>query len=191
MRFEDVFALFSCGFVTLGCLLSVVRVKSKWIFPITVSVLMLLPIGGINWLLLLRGIVGDFSLASLWLAVLGMVKFYQPSHIWLKQQSRLVMWVLLAGLLLYPGALGWGAVDPYTWGYRNPFMLLALGIVLFSSILKNQWLVYLWLVSAFIFFNLELFESTNLWDYLIDPVAVLWSLVIFGRRLIWRVKMKN
>jgi len=88
----------------------------------------------------------------------------------------------LAGLALYPFALGVGGVDPYEWGWRFSALFVAMGTLTAWLIWKQRWFGYVLLLAA-IAFHLRLLESSNYWDYLVDPAYCLVSLIA----LVWRL----
>ncbi|MCH8544570.1 MAG: hypothetical protein LAT61_13465 [Alcanivorax sp.] len=137
---------------------------------------------------------GRFSITSGLLAVLYLL------HPWCQrrpgwgslalpdgQRRMLIFGVIVAGLVVYPAALGLGpgagAAD--IWGagfgdFRLSTGLLCLGLALW--VLRAYHLCLL-LVAAQCAFALQLLPSGNLWDYLLDPwlctgaiVTVLWAL---------------
>jgi hypothetical protein len=95
----------------------------------------------------------------------------------------------LGGLVLYPLALGLGKFDPYEWGWS--FSPLFAGIAVLTG-----WLVWkqnrfgILLLLAIVAYHLQLLESTNYWDYLLDPVycliAILALSYLLVRRCCWR-----
>jgi len=106
----------------------------------------------------------------------------------LDSKALLTCWVssLTAGVILFPMALGLGRFDPYPagWGFSWMFVLVcAFTVVLL--IMKDRFAVVL--IAAILAYNLQLLESTNLWDYLIDPFLVIISCIALGRRL-WQAK---
>jgi hypothetical protein len=121
-----------------------------------------------------RGELGDLSLTSLIvLAHFQLQKIYPCGD--LKTVSLSFAWLLgIAGLLLYLSTLGIIPVDLYSWGYF-PRLLLGLFILaelmLWWSSKLNAWF---WLI-ALIAFLLKLQSSSNLWDYLFDPILWLIS----------------
>jgi hypothetical protein len=89
---------------------------------------------------------------------------------------------LMAGLALYPMALGMGTFDPYAAGWRFSWLfviLLVMTLVLIFS--KNRFSVVL--LATILAYNLHLLESPNLWDYVVDPLLVLISIA----GLTWRI----
>lgn len=102
----------------------------------------------------------------------------------LNDRAILTCWIfsLIAGAALYPMALGLTRWDPYTagWGFSWLFLLL-FSLTLVLLVMKNRFAVVL--VAAISAYNLGLLESTNLWDYLIDPFLVLASCIGLARRI--------
>jgi hypothetical protein len=81
----------------------------------------------------------------------------------------------LAGLVLYPAALGLGRWDPYTSGWQFSALFVAVGLV--AAFLLGRGHRLGWVVlTAIAAWHLRLLESTNYWDYLVDPVYFLISL---------------
>jgi hypothetical protein len=79
---------------------------------------------------------------------------------------------LLAGAALYPMALGAGAFDPYPAGWHFSWLfVILLGVTLGLLFLKNRFSVVL--LATILAYDLHLLESSNLWDYLVDPILVL------------------
>ena len=79
---------------------------------------------------------------------------------------------ILAGAALYPMALGAGAFDPYPAGWHFSWLfVILLGATLMLLFLKNRFSVVL--LATILAYNLHLLESSNLWDYLVDPILAL------------------
>jgi hypothetical protein len=85
-------------------------------------------------------------------------------------------------LVLYPLALGIGAADPYAWGWRLSPLFVVVGVITAWLIWTGSAFGVLLLLSAAAL-HLHLLESTNYWDYLLDPFYGLVSLTALGRRL--------
>jgi hypothetical protein len=81
---------------------------------------------------------------------------------------------LLAGVALYPMALGAGLFDPYSAGWHFSWLFVLLLVITLGLLFsKNRFSIVL--LATILAYNLHLLESSNLWDYLIDPVLVLIS----------------
>ena len=103
----------------------------------------------------------------------------------LDKNALLTCWLfsLTAGVILYPMALGLSRFDPYQagWGFSWLFVVVC-GVTILLLIMKNRFAVVL--IAAILAHNLRLLESTNLWDYLVDPFMVLVSCIALGSRLL-------
>jgi hypothetical protein len=153
---------------------------------ITITVT-LLPMGGLSLAGAVRGITGDLSISTLLLLALTlrdrlMVTANASKPV--SETHNFLMWVVLAAMLLYPSALGLSYVDTYRWGFGNMYFLAALacvfviayrwemGLVMWSAILS----VAAWVVGWY--------ESTNIWDYLIDPWLSIYAIAVLIMRMI-------
>lgn len=100
-----------------------------------------------------------------------------------RSQSTLLVLGAVAGVFLYPWALGAAPFDPYALGY-NPRGLagtvIALAVVCWFVSLRGAAVTVLISIVAY---HLRLYGSANLWDYLIDPWVVIIGLFILGRGL--------
>lgn len=154
----------------------------KWVILVFFAVLWV-PVGQaqIPLLAYVRGISSDLSITLVLLACAGPFRRLLPGLAPVEQISLLTV-ILLAALLLYPMALGWGNWDPYRLGWGNIGMwgtLLVLTAVCWVSGLR--WLPVL-MASALLCWSVGLLESGNLWDYLLDPWLVL-AACVYGIRL--------
>lgn len=89
---------------------------------------------------------------------------------------------LLGLLLLYPLSLGPWDLDPYRWGFA-PWVLsgalAAVGIAVSFCLPALALLLGLALAG----FGLRLSGSDNLWDYVLDPMLVIYSVFFLSNRL--------
>ena len=84
--------------------------------------------------------------------------------------------LVLAGLGLYPGAIGILNYDTYVLGFSGYLLPLLLAAILGYAIYRRYVLIALVLNIGILGFLLSAGRSLNLWDYVIDPVA--WLLAI-------------
>lgn len=82
----------------------------------------------------------------------------------------------LAGLALYPGAIGFLNYDPYVLGYSGYLLPLVLVALLAYAVYRRFFFVVAALNIGILGFLLSAGRSLNLWDYVIDPVG--WMLAI-------------
>jgi hypothetical protein len=83
---------------------------------------------------------------------------------------------VIASLVLYPSALGLTHVDTYSWGWACNGFVAAVTLITIVLLWKRNRLGLL-LLLALGAFAFRFQASTNLWDYLIDPI---YGVVAFG-----------
>ncbi|MEQ1525795.1 MAG: hypothetical protein ABL911_03485 [Gallionella sp.] len=137
----------------------------------------MLPISGLSLAAYLRGGIGDVSITTLLLLCSVLAKPWL-SCATLDNKNRLILFglIAIAALALYPMALGVGAYDPYRLGYGNAsFVTTVLLIALVAWYWKTYWLT-LCIACATLAWAVGWYESTNLWDYLLDPFVAGYTL---------------
>ena len=102
-----------------------------------------------------------------------------------KDHAAIFACTSLAGLVLYPLTLGIGGWDPYELGYR-PLAMLGILLVLAAW---GRWRGYR--AAAFVpiivlAWCAGLLESTNLWDYLLDPLVAIYGVGWLATALVRR-----
>lgn len=166
------------------------RYASGWagagLFAVLCTVF-LLPLGSLPLAAYLRGALGDLSFSTLALILAALLPGMRPVS---NEARQMCSWlvVLLAASLLYPLALGAGSLDPYRWGFGAPWFLAAV-LALGGLAYRVRWpLVPTVVALAVLAWSFGLYESRNLWDYLMDPLLVIyaaWRVFVSG--LGWRV----
>lgn len=156
-------------------------------------IIILIPFGELSNAAKLRGLVGDLSMTSL----LGMtlISFsYITGKDYLNRYNRyvLLLSVLCAAAFLYPMTMGMTFFDPYLLGYGSyGFAAVVLLIAVISWYIR-AYVMAAALLLAMVAYSVGLYESRNLWDYLIDPVvtlyAVLWLASTVLRNLYQRLR---
>ena len=99
-----------------------------------------------------------------------------------REHRTILIGAAFAALTLYPLALGLGPFDPYALGYAGQALPLILGLgAALSWWWGRRWTAVL-LAAVLWAWLLELGESQNLWDYLLDAwlglFAVFWMLTV-------------
>lgn len=127
---------------------------------------------------LVRGVVGDVSIASgvlLVLIILNQFDFSDKKEFVLNNIEKIS--ISLIGLLLYLSTFGFFKIDFYSYGYLSLIMLCSVSGLSFLLMLFNRRLGLV-LMIALLGFYLKLQASNNLWDYLLDPV--LWLVLLIN-----------
>ena len=131
-----------------------------------------LPFGDAGLLLLgyARGVLSDFSVTSVVLSVLFIGQrsgfLNGPGDV---EKRALFIALSFAALLLYPTALGWGDWDAYNLGWGSTAGVAVLSLLMLFCFWRRFRLLPLLMAAALLAWSIGLLESTNLWDYLIDP----------------------
>ncbi len=103
-----------------------------------------------------------------------------------------IFWFAI-GMTLYPAALGFFNTDVYSFGFHNSmnWCVLAVSVV---AMLRRYQILGLCLAFSVLAHLLNLHESRNLWDYVIDPwlwIAAIVSLPAGMCRQLLGAKLKN
>ncbi|MFC5522631.1 hypothetical protein [Polaromonas jejuensis] len=164
-----------------------------WVKWVTAACFFLLwcPVGAARLPLLayVRGISSDLSITLVALVGLGLWERLRGSRaIATREWMALNGVVAAAALFLYPLALGWGDWDAYRAGWGTWGLWSALFAVSLIFWLKGLRLLPMLVALALLAWTAGLLESTNLWDYLMDPwlaMAALFQCAQFGWLKLW------
>ena len=176
-------------------IVTVILVACKQLrLPIAVRAVLLLPAG---WLVVmpinglpvagyLRALPGELSITTLILLFAASMsalldrKIYEPKSLFL-----LMLLVLTVGLFLYPFSLGFTHLDPYAWGYSSKILLAFFFAAALTAWYLNLYFLVIVIVLDVSAYLMGIYESTNIWDYLIDPLLTLFA---FFWLIIWMIK---
>jgi hypothetical protein len=174
---NDLIALLGIALVlSAGCLrlLSWRRGVTPWGKWATVAVLVLLwcPVGPARLPIVayVRGISSDLSISLVAIACVGLYQRLSGARLVDGRERTLVNVVFAAGaVFLYPLALGWGDWDAYRLGWGSAGLWAVLLLLSLACWAKGFRLLPVLLALALLAWVAGALESTNLWDYLIDP----------------------
>ena len=140
------------------------------ILGLAAAAVLSLPAGSLSFAAWVRGLNANFSLPLTGLLAVAIWET-EFNRNWFTPRDWTAAWLFgaVAGLALYPFALGWGPFDPYAWGWHFSPLFVA-SAALTTGLLWKQNRFGLLLLLAILSYNLRLLESTNYWDYLVDPL---------------------
>lgn len=159
-------------------------------FPVPLKMILVLLIGNVLFWPLgfelplvayIRGVTGDLSIVLTLLLWSSLLPGSRP----LPTACKLAIAVI--ALAFYPLALGLGMIDPYAWGYGSITFLISVIAFALVCALAN-WTKGVWIIAiAIIAWSAHWHESSNLWDYLLDPLLAIWIFadlvgMIYSRR---------
>jgi hypothetical protein len=162
--------------------------------PVIVAGAALVPFDSLPLAAYLRGVIGDLSISTLTLLVLLLHSSCMvPTRPVGEEDSggrhMLHFLIASAAMVFYPLALGAGLYDPYRWGFGNPWFIGVLLVMALFAYFLGKWLVALIITLAGLAWVGDWYESTNLWDYLLDPFVAIYAtaaLLKQGLRLLRR-----
>jgi hypothetical protein len=147
---------------------------------IGITLLLLLPLDGDPAWYAVRGIFGDSSITALLFYIAFIL---QQNFSWqLCRPDELVLLrrlLAVTALLLYPFALGLTGFDSYSLGYANAWLLAILFIMALLFWWRTYYFLAISLTASVAAWSLQMLESGNLWDYLLDPVFVVLLLLTY------------
>lgn len=168
-------ALLLC--VALGSLNNVER-KRRHLFFILLAIGLFLPVYGLTFAEWLRSVIGDLSILTLIIFSDSLLRrLFKRSFLDLSSRNTLLLGVGILGLVFYPLALGLGSFDPYQLGFTPLILPLVLGLISVYAWFAGKRIIAIILLLPLIAFNLRLLESVNLWDYLMDPILLIYALI--------------
>lgn len=173
--------------------------KALWVLVVVALGLSVVPFNG----LLIGSYV--FSLTS-WLSVptvlllLAMLVFSctgknsnKVSKCWHSRSQWLpvILFFLIGGALLLPMAGGLGMFDPYRLGFVGTPLSWLLPLYLFiwslGCVIRGWYLLLILILASVLAYYLKVLPSLNLWDYLIDPLIVIYSLLAIMKLTVCKV----
>jgi hypothetical protein len=149
---------------------------------VIIPLLLMLPLGDYPGWYYVRSIFGDSAVTALLFYIAVILQQHLSWQLY--QDNELVLLrrlVLATAILLYPSALGLTQFDSYSLGYSNPVLLAVLFIITLFFWLRKYYFLAVIVTVAVVAFSLQLLESHNLWDYLIDPVFIVMVLLTWLR----------
>lgn len=175
----SVIGLVMCGLVAIGVLLQLLNaarfpVPARWTVFVVLAIAMAVPVDGVVIAGYVRGVIGDPSIATIAMMSLVCIKQLTRRDICDdRDASAFLRVVVVAGIVLYPMTLGLSPIDPYAMGFGSWTLYAVLFAIALAAWRMRFNLVVWWIVASVLAFSLGLFESTNLWNYLLDPIAVI------------------
>jgi hypothetical protein len=118
-----------------------------------------------------RGFTGELSVTSM---LLLWTAYFSPKEIHVPAAMK--GWIAIIALAFYPLALGVSMLDPYAWGYGSITLLAAVIITALIAWLAGSNRIAIILALAILAWAAGWHESTNLWDYILDPFLGLWAI---------------
>lgn len=132
------------------------------------------------------GVLGDLSITTQILLMSVIAKqVLRVDILSARDRSSLLFSVAAGGLVLYPLSSGLTMLDVYSLGFESTAFLIGLAVLAVMGWYLRPGTAIVIPVSV-IAFNFGWLTSTNVWDYLLDPMLTLfawgWLLIVFTSR---------
>ena len=142
------------------------------------AVIVAVPVGALPLAAYARSGFGDLSITTnvlLAVAIFSHLSGRRPVDG--KQKSVMNILIAVTALVFYPLALGFGPFDPYRLGYGSLGFLTGLLVLALCFWAVRFYLISICIGLAVMAHAMAWHESTNLWDYLLDPLVSIYALV--------------
>jgi len=134
------------------------------------------PIGPLPLAAYARGGFGDLSVTTNVLLVIGIYPHLSGRRrVDRREETAICRLVAVTALVFYPLALGFGPFDPYRLGYGSPWFLAGLLALALGAWAGRFHLISTCIALAVLAQAVSWNESTNLWDYLLDPLVSIYA----------------
>ena len=132
------------------------------------------------------GVLGDLSITTQILLTSVIVKqVLRIDILSARDRSSVFLAAAAGGLVLYPLSSGLTMLDVYSLGFESTALLIGLAVLAVMGWYLRPGAAIVIPVSV-IAFNFGWLTSTNVWDYLLDPMLALfawgWLLIVFTSR---------
>lgn len=138
----------------------------------------ILPIYGLSISQWLRSVVGDISIFTL-IILLNILaqRLLNRSLLHYEVKNKMCVAIAIVGVVFYPLALGVSAFDPYQWGYSPLLMPTLMGLISIYAWFRIAHDFSIILLLPLLAYNFHMLESSNLWDYILDPILFVYAVV--------------
>ena len=143
-----------------------------------IAIVVAVPIGTLPLAAYLRSCSGDLSVTThvlLVTAIFSNLTGRRPVDG--RQKIAIHGLIAVTALVYYPLALGFGPFDPYRLGYGSLGFLTGLLVLALGAWAVRFHLISICVALAVVAHAMAWHESTNLWDYLLDPLVSVYAVV--------------
>lgn len=164
------------GAATRGVQVLLRGLGPRWL-PLLACAATIVPVQGLPLGRWLHGYNANFCIPLVAVLLGVILKPWLKRPLFNEQADRTSCWFgCVAGLLLYPFALGLGSFDPYALGWQWPGVTCVAAVLAVFLIWRDN-SFGLVLLAAGVAWQVGCLESDNAWDYLVDPLYVALSFI--------------
>lgn len=160
------------------------------ILALTASGFLFVPINSVSLILQLKGVFADLSLTTVMLLTIWPLLRVNNISLNGSDFTWLCAAVLTLAFTLYPMALGVGPYDSYMLGYQPSVLLTLVAAMGVLAVQKKYWVSAATVVVVLFGYWLRVLPSQNFWDYLLDPILVIFA-VIYLLHYLYRLRISR
>jgi len=193
MHFTDITGLAGIAFAVVALTLHlpiVARLRDQQRLWLAVALLIsvVMPFGSLSVIEVVRGISGDLSITTLVLLTLGLSGAGEIAR---KEKHSLLIFTVIGACALYPFALGIGMFDTYRLGFCDLWFIVGLALLALAAWLRQHMLIASSVSLAVLAWSVGWYESSNLWDYLLDPWCSIYALGALAKSAVSKFRVKT
>ncbi len=160
------------------------------ILALTASGFLFVPFNDLSLILQLKGVFADLSLTTVMLLTIWPLLRVNNISLNGSDFTWLCAAVLTLAFTLYPMALGVGPYDSYMLGYQPSVLLTLVAAMGVLAVQKKYWVSAATVVVVLFGYWLRVLPSQNFWDYLLDPILVIFA-VIYLLQYLFRLRISR
>ncbi len=156
------------------------------------AIVPLIPFGGLTVSEYVLTIVGHLSITTMvLLSVAVFYSFTSRDLLQNREMTLLLVLIVIGGLIVFPESFGFDQFNGYQMGFGS--MVFAVGLLSLSLVfvLLRMYVAAAAIVLSVGAFDLHFLVSSNLWDYLLDPLLAIYACVILVRQIVRRTFAKK
>ncbi len=174
---QSLIGLAGIGLLFVWCALAVVPWQRRGLVAALALGIAWLPVSGLPLAGYVRALSSDLSFTSMALLACVIASQLGAFSMGSMAEWRFVFRLVASGgLFLYPMVLGLGPFDPYTLGFAPTGLLSVLALFAGLAWWRHYHFCLGIIVLAVLAYRLDVLESSNLWDYVLDPWLVLYAI---------------
>ena len=181
MPYSSIFGLAANAFIATSIVVGLAPIgrlsfRQRVFIALLVLAAMFAPIDGLVIAGYVRGLIGDPSMTTLVLVACILVRKVTGRELFARSDLGATMLLTFAlGIFLFPMAMGLGPYDPYRLGFGSWPLTIALLLLTLAAASRGFVSPVLCMVLGMGMYAAGIGESTNLWNYIIDPIAFIFA----------------
>lgn len=148
----------------------------------------LISFGGLTISDYLLTVIGHLSITSMVLLIVAIYDSFGTRDLFHpRERDILFLLIVVGGLMVFPESFGFDQFNGYQMGFGSVLFAIGLMSLSLAFVMLRMYVAAAAIVLSVGAFDLHLLVSTNLWDYLLDPLLAIYACIVLvllvGRRI--------